>query len=376
MPWNWEQPGWPDFTWDAAALTGREARFLRDTGIQIGSIRHFDEHIRTGIIVDMMTGEALDTSAIEGEVLNRDSVQSSLLRNFGLAADNRRILPTERGIAEMMTDLYLGFGKPLSHAAMHAWHRMLMQGRIDLHGIGGYRTGGDPMKVVSGYVHQPKIHFEAPPARAVPGEMDRFVAWFASTAPDGSNPLPALTRAGLAHLHFVSIHPYEDGNGRIARALAVKALAQAAGQPSLLALSHVIHGDRRSYYDALEANNKHVAITDWLVYFADTILEAQGHTQHLIDFLISKTKLYDRVRDMLNDRQARVVEHMFREGPGGFEGGLSAANYISITRAPRATATRDLQDLVEKGVLTVTGILKSTRYHLNIGDGDEDVRHP
>lgn len=373
MAWNWMQEAWPNFTWRANELDGLESRFVRESGVQIGSVRHVGDDERTTLIVDMMTTEAIDTSAIEGEVLNRDSVQSSLLRTFGLPADHRRVPPAERGIAEMMSDLYRSFDARLTHETMHGWHTMLMQGRTDIDEAGGYRTGGDPMQVVSGYVHRPKVHFEAPPASAVAAEMEAFVQWFADTAPDGPRPLPALTRAGIAHLYFVSIHPYEDGNGRIARALATKALAQSSGQPSLLALSHVIYRRRAAYYDLLEANNKDVAITGWLVNFAAMILEAQDYTQRLIDFLIDKTKLYDRVRGQLNERQARALERLFREGPEGFAGGLSAANYIRITGAPRATATRDLQDLVAKGVLSVTGALKSTRYNLRLGAAAEPV---
>lgn len=367
MTWNWQQPDWPQFRWDSDALAALEARFLRGSGVQIGAVKHIHDDDRIAIVMDIMTGEALDTSAIEGELLNRDSVQSSLLHNFGLATDNRSIPPAERGIADMMSELYRNFAAPLSHENMHGWHQMLMNGRIGIHTIGGYRVQGDPMQVVSGYLHRPKIHFEAPPAKAMDAEMEAFIAWFGATAPDGGRPLPALTRAAIAHLYFVSIHPYEDGNGRIARALAEKALAQAVGQPSMLALSHIIYRNRAAYYDALEANNKDIEITNWLLYFGNAILDAQHHTQRLIDFLIEKTRFYDRMKDLLNARQTRAIERMFREGVDGFKGGLSAANYISITGAPRATATRDLQDLVEKKALTVTGVLKSTRYHLNIG---------
>jgi len=366
MDWNWQQPDWPRFCGAAASLTRLEARFLQGMGEQIGSIKHLGEDDRNTILIDMMTGEALKTSEIEGELLNRESVQSSLRRQFGLETDHRPIPPAEAGIAEMMVDLYRGYAEPLSHAMLHHWHRMIVNGRTDLGRIGAYRTHETPMQVVSGYLHKPKVHFEAPPSDAVPREMDEFIAWFADTAPDGSHPLPPLTRAGLAHLHFVSIHPYEDGNGRIARALAQKALAQAIGRPSLLALSHVIERKRAAYYDALEANNKEMEIGGWLVHFGETVLDAQAHTQRAVDFLISRTKLYDRVRDQLNERQARAVARLFREGPEGFEGGLSAANYISITGASRATATRDLADLVEKGAFLVSGALKSTRYVLDL----------
>jgi Fic family protein len=366
MAWNWEHPDWPEFRWNSGALAELEAQFLHRSGMQIGSIKHFDEETRLSIMVDMLTGEALKTSEIEGEILNRDSVQSSILRHFGLKTDNRRVPPAESGISDMMVDLYQHFAGPLTHDSLHNWHRMITNGRTDLRDIGAYRTHEDPMQVVSGALHKPKVHFEAPPSRDMPRQMDAFIAWYAATESGGATPLPALTRAGLAHLYFVSIHPYEDGNGRIARALAEKSLAQAIGQPTLLALSHVIERKRNDYYDALESNNKGIEITPWLEYFARTVLDAQDYTQRLIDFLIEKTKLYDRVRDKLNERQERALARLFREGPDGFKGGMSAANYIRITGAARATATRDLQGLVDLGALRQTGALKSTRYWLAI----------
>jgi Fic family protein len=366
MMWNWQQPDWPRFHWDESALAPLEARFFQNVGEQIGSIKHVDAEDRSAILIDMMTGEAIKTSEIEGELLDRDSVQSSLRHQFGLDTDRRRVSPAEAGIAEMMVDLYRNYAEPLSHDTLHRWHRMIANGRVDLASIGAYRSGDTPMQVVSGYLHKQKVHFEALPSGTMPCEMDAFIAWFVDTAPGGVHPLPPLTRAGLAHLYFVSIHPYEDGNGRISRALAEKALAQAIGQPSLIALSHVIQRKRAAYYDALEASNKSMAVSGWLTYFAETVLEAQARTQRLIDFLIAKTKLYDRMRDLLNERQSRAIARMFREGPDGFIGGLSAANYIRITDASRATATRDLADLVDRGVLIMSGTLKSTRYTLNL----------
>jgi Fic family protein len=175
-----------------------------------------------------------------------------------------------------------------------------------------------------------------------------------------------LTRAGLAHLHFVSVHPFEDGNGRIARALAEKSLAQSMGQPSLIALAYTIERSRKAYYAALERNNKDIEVTDWLTYFAETILEAQRNTTERVDFYIARTKLYEKLRGKLNERQEKVLARMFREGIDGFKGGLSAENYISITKTSRATATRDLQDLVDKRALTKTGELRHTRYHLSL----------
>ena len=291
MAWNWEHSDWPNFRCDSAALAELEAQFLHRSGMQIGSIKHFDQDTRLSIMVDMLTGEALKTSEIEGEILNRDSVQSSILMHFGLKTDNRRVPPAERGISDMMVDLYQHFAQDLTHDALHNWHRMITNGRSDLRDIGAYRTHEDPMQVVSGALHKPKVHFEAPPSREMTRQMDAFIAWFAATGSGGAMPLPALTRAGLAHLYFVCIHPYEDGNGRIARALAEKSLAQAIGQPTLLALSHTIQRKRHDYYDALEANNKAIEITPWLVYFARTVLDAQEYTQRIIDFLIEKTNI-------------------------------------------------------------------------------------
>lgn len=366
MKWNWQQSDWPEFRWNSAPLAALEAQFLQQSGILIGSVKHLTEDDRAAATIDIMTGEALKTSEIEGELLNRDSVQSSLRRQFGLETGDRRIPPAERGIAEMMIALYRDFADPLTSETLFAWHEMVVSGRHDIDAVGRYREHEDAMQVVSGLVHKPTVHFEASPSHDVPQEMRRFLAWFAASSPAGESPLPALTRAGIAHLYFVTIHPFEDGNGRIARALAEKALSQAIGQPSLIALSQVIQRKRTAYYDALEAANKGNEITDWLTYFAQTVLNAQTHSLALIDFLLAKVKFYDRFRDQMNERQARVIARMFREGLDGFKGGLSAANYITITGTSRATATRDLHELVAMGALTQTGMLKSTRYQLVI----------
>jgi Fic family protein len=366
MKWNWQQKDWPQFKWDKTALEKLEIQFLRQSGVFIGATQHFNEEDKTLLTVNMMTGEAVKTSEIEGEYLNRDSVQASLRRNFGLATDNRRIPPAERGIADMMTDLYRNFAKPLSHQTLYNWHKLLTSGRHDLKDIGGYRTHEEPMQIISGPINKPKVHFEAPPSETVKKEMAQFMAWFIETAPDKKKSLPALTRAGIAHLYFVSIHPFEDGNGRIARAISEKSLSECLGNPTLIALSQTIQSHRKDYYKALELDSKKNEITHWLVYFAETILNAQNYSLNMVDFLIKKTKLYDRVRGQLNERQEKAVERLFREGLEGFKGGLSAEKYISITGASRATTTRDLQDLVEKMVLLKVGQLKSTRYHLNI----------
>src|SRR5437879_10645587 len=173
------------------------------------------------------------------------------------------------------------------------------------------------MQVVSAGARRPRIHFEAPPSSRMEDEMDAFISWFGETAPNGARPLPALTRASIAHLYFVTIHPFEDGNGRIARALAEKALSQALGQPTLIALSQTIQKNKNSYYEALHRSSRNNEITAWLVYFADTVLQAQDTAHCMIDFLIQKTKLYDRVKSQLNDRQEKALARIFREGLEG-----------------------------------------------------------
>jgi Fic family protein len=266
----------------------------------------------------------------------------------------------------MMVDLYRHFAAPLSDQTMFDWHAMLLGGDRSIKVIRGYREHADAMQVISGPDYKRTVHFEAPPSTRVPAEMKQFIAWFNDTAPNGKNPLPALTRAGIAHLYFVSIHPFEDGNGRIGRALAEKSLAQNLGQPSLIALAYTIERKRKEYYAALERNNKQTEITDWLTWSANTILEAQNNTIRRVDFYVAKAKLYQRLRGKMNERQEKVIARMFREGIDGFRGGLSAENYIAISQTSRATATRDLQDLVEKGALTKTGELRHTRYHLKL----------
>ena len=287
--------------------------------------------------------------------------------NSGSGSNARAVAtPAERGISKMMADLYRSFAAPLTDKTLFDWHAMLLSGDNSVQVKSGYRTHAEPMQVVSGPDYKRTVHFEAPPSDRVGDEMKRFVAWFNDTAPGGKAPLPALTRAGIVHLYFVCIHPFEDGNGRIGRALAEKSLAQNLGQPSLIALAYTIERRRKDYYAALERSNKENHITGWLTYFADTVLEAQHNTIKRVDFYVAKAKLYERLRGQLNERQEKVIARMFREGIDGFAGGLSAENYISIAKSSRATATRDLQDLVEKGALTRTGSLRHTRYHLNL----------
>lgn len=368
MIWNWQQADWPSFTYDSTALEPLERNFLLQSGEVVGAFKHVGALDQDCIRIELISEEAVKTAQIEGEILNRDSVQSSLRHQFGLGPEASNVPPAERGIAQMMVDLYQDFARPLTDEAMFAWHSLLLSDDTTVKTIGGYRRHDDPMRVVSGPIHKRTVHFEAPPSAVVPEEMNRFVAWFNDTAPNGAHALPALTRAGLVHLYFVCIHPFEDGNGRIGRALAEKSLAQNLNHPSLIALAYTIERKRKDYYAGLERNNKELEITGWLTYFARTVIEAQSNTINRVDFYVAKTKFHDRLRDQLNARQAKAIGRMFEEGIDGFKGGLSAENYIAITGTSRATATRDLQDLVEKGGLSRTGELRHTRYQLQLGE--------
>lgn len=366
--WNWQQADWPDFIFESKLLNAKEADFLKSAGSLLGACKHIDKAEHRDLVIQLISTEAVKTSEIEGEWLSRDSVQSSLKKQFGLqaAADKYKVLPAEAGIAEVMTDLYQTFSDPLREEQLCRWNKLLLVGSREERFAGAYRSHPDAMQVVSGPIGRRKIHFEAPPSGQVSAEMKRFIAWFNRTAPNSIDPLPALVRSALAHLYFVCIHPFEDGNGRLSRLLAEKVLAQSVGEPTLISLSTVIQNKRKDYYRALAKNNRDLEVNNWLEYFANTVLEAQQCSLELIEFSIAKTKFYDRYKNKLNLRQEKVVKKLFDAGIDGFAGGLSAKNYLAITGTSRPTATRDLAGLVEMGALIKTGERKSTRYELHL----------
>lgn len=365
--WNWMLKSWPQFTYDAEKLKDLEFRFLQNIGMVSGVLKHIQKDSKDDLIIEILCTEALKTSKIEGEILNRESVQSSIKQNLGFGSDKRKIPPAEFGISEMMVDLYLNYNKTLSHDQLFEWHKMITNGRRDLKSIGQYRTHEAPMQIVSGVLGKEKIHFEAPPSKQLPEEMEQFIEWF-NTTHNIQNELEILplAKAGIAHLYFESIHPFEDGNGRIGRAISEKSIALSIEQPTLISLSHTIESNKKIYYKLLEQHNTTLEITDWLLYFGQTILNAQQDTLKRIDFLIEKTKFFDQHSHQMNSRQLKVIKRLFAAGHNGFKGGLSAQNYTSIAKTSASTATRDLKDLVEKQILIKKGALKATRYSLNI----------
>ena len=365
--WNWQQNDWPHFTYEAKPLELLEEQLFSGSGLLLGFVKHLSRDDENTLKVDIISREALKTSEIEGEHLDRESVQSSIQQHFGLKTTSKKIPPAERGMAEMMVDLFKDFPDPLTHSLLYKWHEMIMGGRTDLRSKGAYRKGPDPMQVTTRSLYNPKIYFVAPPFAQVHLEMKRFKEWFNNSSPKGREALPPLIRAGIAHHYFISIHPFEDGNGRIGRAIVEKALAQCLGQPSLIALSTFIEENKKDYYSAIDRNNKKNDIMSWLIYFGNAVLGAQKYSQQWVEFLIMKTRLFDRLKNQLNTRQKKVLLRIFEEGPKGFEGGLSAGNYTSITKSPTAiTTTRDLSDLVRKGALIRKGERRYARYFLNL----------
>lgn len=366
MTWSWQLDGWPAFQWQEGLLAKQEQKFIEGASVTIGALRHLVEADREGFIIELLSGDAVSTSAIEGETLDRDSVQSSLRKQLGLQPTAPRSKPAEAGIAEMLADLYRAPKAALNQERLFAWHSMVMNGRRDVADIGRYRSHQEPMQILSGAIGQERIHYEAPPSSQVPAEMDALLDWFAHTAPEGPAPMPAITRAAIAHLWFECIHPFEDGNGRIGRAISENALAQATSTPMFTALSGALLRHRKAYYKELERFSVTLKIDGWLTWFAERALEAQADADRLVRFLIQKTQLFDRLTGKLNVRQEKALLRVFAEGPSGFRGGLSAANYAAITGVAPATVTRDLGELVALGALHRTGERKATRYWLAI----------
>ncbi len=231
--------------------------------------------------------------------------------------------------------------------------------------VGSWSTHNEPMQVISGAMGKQKVHFEAPPSDAVPNEMEQFLQWFNESSPLGKHPIKKpIIRSAIAHLYFESIHPFEDGNGRLGRCISEKALSQYINRPILMSLSRGIEADKKAYYHHFEKAQKTNDITEWISYFVKTVLIAQEQTTQEVAFTLKKARFFDRYNKQLNERQLRAVQRMLEEGPKGFEGGMNASKYIGITKTSKATATRDLQDLVVKGIFIPTGGGRSTRYEL------------
>lgn len=370
MRYNWQQDNWGKFTFDLSAVESHLLLYTEKTAHLTGMLRALPEHLRSEAVVNLMTAEALKTSEIEGEFIQREDVMSSIRNNLGLnpvpeiVHDLRAI-----GLGQMMTEVRKTFAEPLNHNDLFLWHRLLLSYRQDLQAIGQWRQHAEPMQIVSGPMGRQRVHFEAPPSQAVPGMMEEFFAWFNRplTGQEAGN-RNAPVRTAIAHIYFESIHPFEDGNGRIGRAIAEKALSQGLGAPAPFSLSSAIESDKKAHYAALERGQQSNDLTLWLEYFVPTVLTAVEQAENFIVFIIRKARFFDRFRDQLNERQSKAILRMFAEGPAGFSGGMNARKYCGITGVSKATATRDLQFLQQIGALLPTGSGRSTRYELNLDD--------
>lgn len=365
--YNWQLPDWPQFTYDSAVVEDGLITYAERIGRITGMLQGVSAEMRAEALISGMVAEAIKTSEIEGEYFSRKDVMSSIRHQFGMVQEHEPAKDARaQGISELMVAVGDRPSEPLTERMLFDWHVMLMKGNRKVR-AGQWREHSEPMQVVSGTIGKETVHFEAPPPELVSAEMERFIQWVNATAPNGSMPMRhAPIRSAIAHLYFETIHPFEDGNGRIGRAISDRILAQHAGIALPISLSQSIEADREGYYSALKAAQKTNAVTAWLVYFVNTTLDALQEAEERIQFVMRKAQFFDRNADALNPRQLKVVRRMLDEGPDGFEGGMNARKYVSITGASKATATRDLQDLSAKGILSVSGGGRSTGYQVNL----------
>ena len=358
MSWNWQLADWPNFYYEAESIAPQERQFLLNLGGASAVLKSLESSEHKRFIIEILSQEGAESSRIEGEFLNRESLQSSLKKQFGLEFKPKQIRKHEVGMAELLSDVYASFRDPLTHETLWKWHALLFKD-TEIEHVGHYRTHLEPMQIISNRYDRPTIYFEAPPSAKVFTEMERFIEWFNAPHPS------ILGKAAVAHVYFESIHPFEDGNGRIGRVLIEKILSKGIGKAVLIAVSKVLELRKKEYYASLGSCNKSLSATMWVNFLADAILQAEANASRLLQFLIYKNTLFSSLSAQINPRQEKALLRLFEEGPEGFQGGLSAGNYSSITKATSATATRDLADLVNLGALKKTGSLRHTRYWLN-----------
>jgi Fic family protein len=372
MKYNWQLPDWPRFTFSKASVDNVINEYNKAAHQFIGSLDQLPQEDRETAIIDLLVGEATNTSAIEGKHLNRNDVRSSLKNYLGMNTEYERVVdPHAEGIAALMVDVRIKFDQPLTKALLCQWQSMVVSEPSQFTNpliIGTFRNCPEPMQVVSGPIGNRKVHYEAPPSQALDSEIGRFLEWYEATKPrEGHEPLAGPVRAAIAHLWFVSVHPFDDGNGRVARAIAEHALYQSLGEPSLVGLSLPILDDRKGYYQQLESIQNTLDATPWVEWFANITLQAQLKAQEQIAHVLGKVRFWDEFANSdLSDRQTKVINKLFACGYDFVTDGLNARKYMSMATCSKATATRDLSDLVTKGCLVIVDCGKRTRYQMNI----------
>ncbi|KTC65944.1 Filamentation induced by cAMP protein Fic (plasmid) [Legionella adelaidensis] len=357
--WVWQVTEWPYFYYDSSKIISHERKFIQQIGKFAAVLSYIHSEDKEKFIIEALSEEGLKSSEIEGEILERESLQSSIKKHLGLKKDIGES-PKEKGMAALLCDVYQSYQNPLTADMLFNWHQQLMEFKSTKITVGKYRDHSEPMQVVSSRYDKREVFYEAPPSKRVPVEMAVFIDWFNKI--DSSESI--LGKAALIHVYFECIHPFEHGNGRIGRALVEKYLSMTFETPLLLPLSQIIYKNQKAYYAALGSCNQSLDANTWVQFFVRVIEEAQESAIEIVNFLLFKTKLFDRFKGKINQRQEKALLRIFKEGPEGFKGGLSAEKYIAITKTSRATATRDLHELVSMQVLEKTGKLKHTRYWL------------
>lgn len=346
----WQSNDWPNWHYDLAALAWPLAEVSRAQGLLMGRLADVGMVLRDQASLAALTDDVVKTSEIEGEQLNVESVRSSIARRLGV--DIGTLAPIDRhveGVVEMVLDATANCQTPVTRERLFGWHAALFPtgysglSRIK---IGGWRDDASgPMQVVSGPIGRQQVHFEAPPAERLEAEISRFLDWF-----NGASDEPLLIKAGLGHLWFVTLHPFDDGNGRIARAIGDLLLARADGSPQrFYSLSAQIQRERKAYYDILERTQKGTMdVTEWLAWFLDTLHRAVDQAQHILDAVLTKARFWQRwATTPLNERQLKVLNKLL----DGFEGKLTSSRWAAIANCSPDTALRDINDLLARGVL-------------------------
>ncbi len=367
MGYNWQHKDWPQFNYDIEVLKPLFLEFALDWAEFNGLEKGLSHDLEKETLLNILVTEALKSSAIEGEVYSREDVLSSIKNKLGLSKSPEKVKDKyATGIGELMVECRMTFKESLTVEMIQNWHKILFAHARNIL-VGAWRKGTEPMQVISGPIGREQVHYEAPPSQRVPAEMEKMVQWYNQSELLMNDPYgSALLKSAIGHLYFESIHPFEDGNGRIGRALAEKALMQGLQKPVLLSISKTIEADKKSYYQALKAAQSGLDITEWLMYFINVIIAAQRDSKALIEFLLRKVRFFDRYKDYMEERHAKALSKMFDAGPEGFLGGMSARKYQSITQVSKATATRDLHYLHAHGLLSKTGAGRSVRYDLNL----------
>ena len=388
--WIWQTDTWPPLAADANAIQAALARARGEFGRLQGKVDAVGLADVALTERDIWTQDALATAAIEGEMLNLDAVRSSVERRLGITAEFPAAIPRNvEGLLNVMQDAATNWDAPLTDDRLRAWHVELFPlSQISLRQIevGRYRSNASPMQIVSGPLGHESVHYEAPPAADVPAQMQQFIEWFNRTRHNDKNgAMDGLVRAALAHLWFESIHPFEDGNGRIGRAIIDLALSQDAGRAFRLhGLSVELRRRQSKYYEALNRVQRAEATpTTWLQWLLETLQQSCTTSSRLVDEALQRAQFWSTHKHVqINERQRKLVNKILEAGPGKFEGGMTPRKAQSLTSAAGATATRDLTELVERGLMVRRGAGRSTRYELALegwewqvaGDINENAR--